>query len=171
MTEGRPNPLRRDAPIYVLVAAVLLVALFWPPAGVVSRSIEMDETAVPDLVSGWGEPERSGRLTFMWAVDHEAAVRLQVEAPRDRVVSVRCWPIALPDGTQDMAVLLNGTLLTSFELDNRARIYSATAPSSAFRPAGEQNVLEFYLGHLHRPPGDPRSLAVAFDWIRVVDLE
>ncbi len=172
MTE--PAPPRgwvRDLPIYLLVGASLLTALFWPSTGVPSRSFEMDEDTAPHLLSGWSEPERHGALSFAWTVAHEAPFRMRFEEPRDRVISIRVWPVALPEGPpQDMAILLNDVVLMSYVLENRPQILSVAAPATAFRPAGEEDVLEFYLGRLHRPPGDPRSLAVAFDWIRVTDL-
>lgn len=169
------SALRRDWPLYVVVAATFGLALFWPPGGVhEAHRFEFDDSSSPWIVSGWSNPERMSRgVDFTWAVGEVALLRLPVEGRRDRMIVLRCWPYSVPDATQTLTVSLNGTRLTRLQLEDRIATYPIFVPAHAFRPPGEDDVLLLEFDHARSPAdgSDSRRLAVAFDWIRIRDWE
>jgi arylsulfatase A-like enzyme len=126
------------------------------------------------LVSGWGEPETdlSSGDSFVWATATEASVELELLAVGASVLEFRCWPFTF-DGApmQRVEVGVNGVPVGAEDLLPAAAVHSLTVPAGVLRYG--PNVITFRFAYAESASDhgvdDDRTLAAAFDWIRVAE--
>jgi hypothetical protein len=124
------------------------------------------------LGSGWSYDEQAEHFTFVWADAPESVLWVAFPQPSDFEVQMRLSPFGYPSAPpQQLSVYVNGTHLRDITLANGGwQTYAFTLPRS-FLAAGI-NAFQFVYRNAVAPaavlPGsqDPRTLAVAFDFIR-----
>ena len=120
--------------------------------------------ARPILGHGWSGDERwGGRIPFVWAVGHEADLRLPPLPERDHDVRLRLAPFVSRDGLscQQAEMSVNGWSAGRLVLARGWRDYVVTVPGTALR--GGDGQVRFRFAYTARPgPHDSRPLSVAF---------
>ncbi len=140
-----------------------------------TRFLNFDpEGSAGALTSGWSGFEKNAEGdTFVWAQAREAKVTVLAGGPADRLVRFRAWPFGWPGAPpQTVAVWVNDVRLEALTFSEGPRVYSATAPSPAWKSGA--NVLRFEFAWAEAPKdripgsGDSRTLAAAFDWVEIL---
>jgi hypothetical protein len=130
--------------------------------------------ARPKLVSGWSEDEMWGEagFLFVWATGPSSAIRINRYGDANVRLRFRCAPNELPDkGQQTVTTVVAGTPVATTELRSGFNIYEISVPASTMDPG--ESIVEFRYRYSGRPlsPGssDTRDLAVAWDWIEILE--
>jgi len=140
-----------------------------------TRFLNFDAESSSDaLLTGWSGFERTeAGDTFSWVQSRLAVVRVQTRVDGDRLLRFRAWAFRYPQAPeQTVTLIVNGSRLESFPLDEKPRVFSAVAPAAAFHPGTNELALEFAYAEAPRDrlpgSGDVRTLAAAFDWLEVL---
>lgn len=123
------------------------------------------------LRTGWSHDERWGPdLTVQWSDAPQSSVYLFLDQIQDRVLEMRLAPLSYRGSPrQGVSVYMNGTLHQELLLREGWHVYQAQLPAAVF--VRGLNTLTFTYRYTARPvetmPGstDPRTLAVAFDYL------
>jgi hypothetical protein len=143
----------------------------WPDEYVVDFGEPAREFA---LLSGWAQNERWSETgpSIQWADDRESEIIVALGPPVDRVLELRVQPVPRPGATpQTLRIDVNGRAHDTLALDPDWRVYRVAIPAASFRRG--RNTITFRYGYTVRPaavvPGsvDTRTLAVAFDYLRI----
>ena len=121
-----------------------------------SHAGEHFEEAAGTQIAGWSAPQRvvETGLSFAWATDRRATVRLDVRDPESRWLHLRCQAVPSDTGaTQSVTVTVDGVEA------GRRRSVRKTFRGPLVRPA---RGIRIERGRRHlarlRPPGSPRRL-------------
>lgn len=125
------------------------------------------------LLTGWSADERwaDRRFSFVWATGPASAIRMNRYRISDVRLRFRCAPNSIPgQERQAVSIVVNGVSVTSVQLDEGFSNHEVALPATRFR-IGE-NIVEFRYRTWGRPAPrsvDTRDLAVAWDWIEVLE--
>jgi hypothetical protein len=131
-------------------------------------NFDAESTPRAALVAGWSDYEKTPAGDgFVWASAGEARLAIDVRGDGDRLVRFRAWPLVVEGHAPQVATLyVNDTLVGPTPLVGGAHVYEALAPAAAWKRGPNQ--LRFQFAWTESPKDDPRSLAVAFDWVEIV---
>ena len=127
------------------------------------------------LTSGWSERERDPGQSFRWAVATESSLVVRLRERGWYRLQFRAEPFRYEGAPQPrVTIIVNGEAVAELELDAGWTEYQVDIPESnlgrtlteiQFRYAYATSPLEFGIS------GDPRPLAVRFDYVRVRIIE
>jgi arylsulfatase A-like enzyme len=139
------------------------------PAAEIRREVEVIDFGSPaarsSLRAGWYQNERGrhGR-TIVWSRGQRSDLEIWLAAPRPLRATVRCAPLAPPDGRpQTVTVLLNGRRIGELSLRPQLSDYAFDLPVEA--QAAGPNLLEFQYRRVMQ--SRHRQLAVSWDLLRL----
>lgn len=125
------------------------------------------------LLEGWSGPENDGQgTTFSWATGREASVSIDATGIESAILEVRCLPYGYEGAPpQIVSALVNGTPVGEAVLEAAWATYRFDIPDSLLSTG--ENTVTFRFAHAASPSdhggSDGRTLAAAFDFVRVLD--
>lgn len=151
------------APLVLL--ALVACASAAPPAG---EALLLDIGSMrpkPQLGFGWGPSEMSDGVQYRWIKRLEADVNLELESPRDGLLTVRARPQYVPYTRQTVSVLVNGKFAGEWGCKDHAGFedYSLEIPARFWREG--TNRLTFRMAYRKRVGPDRRELSLCVDSI------
>lgn len=114
-----------------------------------------DPEVKPFLLSGWGDPEKSGKNSFRWIVQNNAYLVLPVDQPKPMTLQIRAQSFF----SNPADVLINDHLLQNIPITETNDLFTIAVPA-ADQVSGN-NVLELRFAETRTPKGgtDNRQLA------------
>jgi hypothetical protein len=126
------------------------------------------------LRDGWHDPEREAAITFRWASER-AEVLIPLDHASTLRTELRLHAFAFPNAPpQTVTMIVNGHALAPVPVGPGWHSVDATADASAWHAGVNRVTLQFAWA---RSPGearlgnDPRQLAAAVDFVRVVKVK
>jgi arylsulfatase A-like enzyme len=116
------------------------------------------------LTEGWGHDEISGAESYAWGLGRQSTLQWFVDEPRDLELTFRCWPAASLGNPQHLLFVVNGWPLPEVPLQDWPAVYSLAIPATALISGWNTITVRYW--HYLRIEGDPRRLAVAWDWFQ-----
>lgn len=138
------------------------------PVTAVDMGAESSQLYLP---AGWSRAETVGGVTLSWAEERRALVLFRLEQPAAMTLALRASPFIYPSAPQQSAVVtVNGHKLGTITLQEGWAEYRLPVLAAYLQDGVNQVWLEF--AHLASPAqvlgsSDKRTLAAAFDWIRL----
>jgi len=122
------------------------------------------------LSEGWSGPERWGHLTVAWSDAKESTLWFYLPKASNMKMDLRLLPFTFPSAPrQKVKVFVNGRYLEEVQLEEGWRVYTLRLPVSSLSQG--INAVRFVYRYAVSPSKvlpqseDPRTLAVAFDFI------
>jgi hypothetical protein len=153
-------------PLYLLLAlGLLLIAIAYQIPGGASLSVDVGKREDAPYLVHFLQPERNADFDYRWSGD-----RSWLEAPgvgRDQPLLLTARLAGnRPSGSVPavLTVTVSGQPLAVFSTSVAASVYTVAIPA---RLNNNDNLIIYFDSTYFTPPGDPRKLGVAVDWLRL----
>jgi len=124
------------------------------------------------LLEGWGQTETHDLRSFTWATARVASLEMELFHTNYQAVEFQCFPFVF-DGAPPQVIDLkvNGAEVGSIVSKRGSNSYVLPLPDSALSPGSNRLTFSFRYAEApsdrHPDSGDRRTLAVAFQWLRL----